>query len=166
MLHRSVFSHLSNDLLDTGIMLCRGSICYEENSEDFDPGTNLKVLVPHSTLSLDAQISYFELNEDENLLSYEIQIKDDWDQIRFVEVPTGKQLADELEFVKYTGVTFSTDSKGVFYNVGVLINYVFHFFIFLVILNRFQITLLYIFTIYCIQGRSQGGRGKFPPPRN
>ncbi len=57
------------------------------------------------------------LNRSGSLFAYSIhQSGSDWQSIRFKDVSTGEVLPDELHWVKFSGIAWSGDEKGIFYS--------------------------------------------------
>ena len=90
------------------------SVLYVQESLDAKP----RVLADPNTWSSDGTVALAEssISEDGELLAYAVaDAGSDWRIWRVMDVATGKQLADELRWVKFSGATWTKDSKGFFY---------------------------------------------------
>ncbi len=57
------------------------------------------------------------LSDDGKYLAYGVQDGgSDWRTWRFMEIESGKMLEEELKWIKFSGVSWTTDSKGLFYS--------------------------------------------------
>ncbi len=57
------------------------------------------------------------ISDDAKTLAYAIAVAgSDWREYRFMDIETGKQLPDVLKDIKFSGVSWSKDGKGVFYS--------------------------------------------------
>ncbi|NEO98299.1 MAG: S9 family peptidase [Symploca sp. SIO2E9] len=91
------------------------SVLYTLNSLDAEP----RVLLDPNTLSEDGTIalSGLEISEDGNLIAYGLSRSgSDWIEWKVRNVETGKDLADHLKWVKFSGVSWTHDNRGFFYS--------------------------------------------------
>jgi prolyl oligopeptidase len=64
-----------------------------------------------------AALAGMSISEDGELCAYaQADAGSDWQIWRVVEVATGKQLSDELRWVKFSGASWTKDNKGFFYS--------------------------------------------------
>ena len=85
------------------------------NSET-DPG---KVLLDPNKFSKDGTTSLagIAISNDGKTLAYGISVGgSDWREWRFMNVATGKRMKDVLKNIKFSGVSWSKDGKGVYYS--------------------------------------------------
>jgi len=78
-----------------------------------------RVLIDPNTLSTDGTVSLMEysLSDDGALLAYSVSRGgSDRREVRVRDVGTGRDLADKLEWVKFSGLDWTPDNKGFFYN--------------------------------------------------
>lgn len=78
-----------------------------------------RVLLDPNKLSTDGTValSGASISDDGKLLAYGLSSSgSDWVEWRFREVETGKDLPDVLKDIKFSGASFSKDTKGVFYS--------------------------------------------------
>jgi prolyl oligopeptidase len=62
-------------------------------------------------------LQQYSFTEDGTLLAYIVCEKgSDWGNIKFKDVETNKDLDDELNHVKFSGISWTHDNKGIFYN--------------------------------------------------
>ena len=81
-----------------------------------DPG---KVLLDPNKFSEDGTValSGISITDDGNTIAYGISKGgSDWIEYRFRDIKTGKDLPDMLENIKFSGVSWTKDGKGVFYS--------------------------------------------------
>ena len=77
-----------------------------------------RVLLDPNTLRADGTeaLSTTALSDDGRLLGYGVASGgSDWQEFRVRDVATGRDLADRLRFIKFSGMTWTKDSKGFFY---------------------------------------------------
>lgn len=78
-----------------------------------------RVLLDPNMLSTDGTValSGISISEDGKILAYGISVSgSDWQEWRFRDIETGKDLPDVLKHIKFSGVSWSKDGKGVFYS--------------------------------------------------
>ncbi len=78
-----------------------------------------KVLLDPNTLSADGTValSGLALSKDGNLLAYGVSRSgSDWQEWQVRDVKTGKDLADKIEWVKFSGASWLKDGSGFFYS--------------------------------------------------
>jgi len=83
-----------------------------------DPAQDGRVLLDPNTLSRDGTvaISGTGFSDDGKLLAYAIaDAGSDWQIWKIRDVDTGKDLADEVRWAKFSGASFSRDGKGFYY---------------------------------------------------
>jgi prolyl oligopeptidase len=81
-------------------------------------GGKRRVLLDPNTLSTDGTVSLgtYNISRDGKLLAYGVNTGgSDWTQIRVRDIATGKDLPDRLDWVKFSGISFSPDHLGFFY---------------------------------------------------
>lgn len=91
------------------------SVLYVQESLD----APAKVLVDPNTWSKDGTMAMAEMSisDDGEYLAYAVaDAGSDWRIWRVLDVNTGKQLPDELRWVKFSGATWTKDGKGFFYS--------------------------------------------------
>ncbi|MFV0387524.1 MAG: prolyl oligopeptidase family serine peptidase [Pyrinomonadaceae bacterium] len=91
------------------------SVLYVADSVD-DPG---RVLLDPNTFSKDGTTSLagVAITQDAKTLAYAIsEGGSDWRTWYFVDIATGKKLPDVLTNIKFSGVSWTNDGKGVFYS--------------------------------------------------
>ncbi|CAN5144469.1 prolyl oligopeptidase family serine peptidase [soil metagenome] len=91
------------------------SVLYTQASLDAEP----EVVIDPNTWSEDGTIalSGVAVSDDARYVAYGIQDGGtDWRTWRFTDLKTGKLLDDELEWLKFTDVTWSKDGSGVWYS--------------------------------------------------
>jgi len=91
------------------------SILYTVTSLDADP----QMILDPNTLSPDGTIavSGLQVSHDGKLLAYGLSASgSDWQEWKVRDVETGKDLSDHLQWVKFSGVSWTRDGKGFFYN--------------------------------------------------
>ena len=90
-------------------------VLYKMDSLDAEP----KVLIDPNSWSKDGTIALggMAFSDDGKYLAYGVQDSgSDWRTWRVMEIETGDLLADELDWIKFGGASWSKDSKGFFYN--------------------------------------------------
>src|SRR5689334_10643903 len=78
-----------------------------------------RVLLDPNTLSRDGTVALgdIELSEDGRYLAYMLsEAGSDWNRIQVREVATGKDLPDRIEWVKFSGLSWSHDGRGFYYS--------------------------------------------------
>ncbi len=91
------------------------SVMYIAKSID-DPG---KVLLDPNKLSNDgtSSLAGLSISEDGKIMAYGVSTGgSDWHEWRFLNIETGKHLKDELKNIKFSGVSWTKDGKGVYYS--------------------------------------------------
>ncbi|MCO6511423.1 MAG: S9 family peptidase [Aridibacter famidurans] len=91
------------------------SVVYIADSPE-DPG---RVLIDPNKFSKDGTIalSGMAITEDGKTLAYGIsKAGSDWREFKFMDIETGKELPDHLKHIKFSGVSWTKDGKGVFYS--------------------------------------------------
>ena len=91
------------------------SVLYTVNTLDAQPQ---EVLDPN-VLSADGTVavSGMEASHDGKLLAYSLSASgSDWQEWKVRDVATGKDLSDDLKWVKFSGVSWTRDGKGFFYS--------------------------------------------------
>ncbi len=81
--------------------------------------SNPRVLLDPNEWSKDGTValSGMAMSDDGKYLAYGVQDGgSDWRTWRFLEIESGKKLADELKWIKFSGVSWTKDSKGLFYS--------------------------------------------------
>ncbi len=77
------------------------------------------LLLDPNTLSTDGTVSLssYSISEDGKYMAYGVQTSgSDWIEWRVREIETGKDLPDKIEWSKFSGASWSKDSKGFFYS--------------------------------------------------
>ena len=90
------------------------SVLYTMDSLDGEP----RLLIDPNKWSKDGTValSGLEVSDDGKYLAYGVaEAGSDWNTWHVMDVATGKILADEVKWVKYSGASWTTDSKGFFY---------------------------------------------------
>jgi prolyl oligopeptidase len=78
-----------------------------------------RVLLDPNTLSKDGTIALagMDISDDGKLMAYGLSASgSDWMEWKVRDVETGRDLADHLKWVKFSGASWSTDGKGFFYS--------------------------------------------------
>ena len=79
----------------------------------------LKLLLDPNKLSTDGTValSSFAVSDDGNLLAYGLSTAgSDWQEWKVRDVRTGEDLSDRLQWVKFSGASWTKDGRGVFYS--------------------------------------------------
>ncbi|PZR74138.1 MAG: S9 family peptidase, partial [Chthoniobacterales bacterium] len=82
------------------------------------PG-DAKILLDPNTLSKDGTIALtsFNVSDDGKLLAYGIAVAgSDWEQWKVRDIETGKDLADDVQWVKFSNGSWKKDGSGFFYS--------------------------------------------------
>lgn len=90
------------------------SVVYVQDSLEAEP----RVLIDPNSFSEDGTVSLSSSSwsYDGSILAYGTSKSgSDWISIKFLNVDTGKEYEEELEKVKFSGITWTHDNKGVFY---------------------------------------------------
>ena len=62
-------------------------------------------------------LSGFEVSPDGKILAYSLATAgSDWNEIRFLDIDSRKLLADHIRWVKFSGLSWSEDNKGLYYS--------------------------------------------------
>lgn len=88
-------------------------LCWAEGQDG-----KCNVLLDPNALSADgtAALQSFSVTRDGRVVAYALaQAGSDWNQVRFAVVG-GKALSDQLDWVKFSGLTWSADGKGIWYS--------------------------------------------------
>ncbi len=91
------------------------SVLYTLTSLDAEP----KVLLDPNTLSEDGTValSGTTISEDGNFLAYGLSTAgSDWQEWKVRDIETGIDLKDHLKWIKFSGASWTNDSKGFFYS--------------------------------------------------
>jgi len=78
-----------------------------------------RVLLDPNTLSKDGTValSGVSISDDGNILAYGVAVAgSDWQEWRFRDIATGKDMADVLKDIKFSGASWSKDGKGIYYS--------------------------------------------------
>ncbi len=78
-----------------------------------------RVLLDPNKLSTDGTValSGLRISDDGKMMAYGLAVAgSDWQEWRFREVETGRDLPDVLKDIKFSGASFSKDGKGIFYS--------------------------------------------------
>ncbi|MGC8596083.1 MAG: prolyl oligopeptidase family serine peptidase [Candidatus Kryptoniota bacterium] len=81
--------------------------------------TRAKMVLDPNKLSPDGSIALLEYNPSPNgkYLCYGLsQGGADWEEFHILDVETGKELADTVHWVKFSGIAWTNDNKGFFYS--------------------------------------------------
>ncbi|HZI61518.1 MAG TPA: prolyl oligopeptidase family serine peptidase [Pyrinomonadaceae bacterium] len=91
------------------------SVLYTVTGLDAPP----KMILDPNTMSADGTVavSGVQVSPDGKLLAYSISASgSDWQEWKVRDVETGTDLSDHLKWVKFSGVSWTTDGKGFFYS--------------------------------------------------
>ncbi|MCI0486232.1 MAG: prolyl oligopeptidase family serine peptidase [Blastocatellia bacterium] len=91
------------------------SVLYTVTSLDGNP----KVLLDPNTLSSDGTVALagLSITDDGKLMAYGLAASgSDWTEWKVRDVETGKDLADNIKWVKFSGASWTRDGKGFFYS--------------------------------------------------
>jgi prolyl oligopeptidase len=91
------------------------SVLYTLPMLDAEP----RVLLDPNTLSTDGTValSGLSLSEDARLMAYGISVAgSDWQEWKVRDVETGEDLPDRLQWIKFSGVSWTHDGQGFFYS--------------------------------------------------
>jgi len=91
------------------------SVLYTVTSLDAQP----QMILDPNTLSADGTVavSGLQVSPDGKLLAYSLSASgSDWQEWKVRDVETSKDLSDHLKWVKFSGVSWTRDNKGFFYN--------------------------------------------------
>src|SRR6185312_3383169 len=91
------------------------SVFYSVNSLTEEP----KLLLDPNTLSADGTVALSGLSPsyDGKLMAYSLSASgSDWQEWKVRDVETGKDLSDDLKWVKFSGASWSADNKGFYYS--------------------------------------------------
>src|SRR5580700_35237 len=78
-----------------------------------------RVLLDPNLLSTDGTVALAgtEISDDGKLMAYGIATSgSDWNEWHVRDIDTGKDLSDDLKWVKFSGASFSKDNKGFYYS--------------------------------------------------
>jgi prolyl oligopeptidase len=90
------------------------SVLYTLPNLDAEP----RILLDPNTLSADGTIalSGLSISEDARLMAYGLSTAgSDWQQWKVRDVATGEDLTDDLQWIKFSGATWTHDNQGFFY---------------------------------------------------
>ncbi|BBD61944.1 peptidase S9 prolyl oligopeptidase [Nostoc sp. HK-01] len=91
------------------------SVLYTLKTLDSEP----QVLLDPNKLSADGTValSGLSISNDGKLLAYGLSTSgSDWQEWKVRDVATGKDLADHLQWIKFSGASWTTDNQGFFYS--------------------------------------------------
>jgi prolyl oligopeptidase len=91
------------------------AVLYVQDSLDGEP----RLLVDPNAWSKDGTVALagFVVSDDGKYAAYGVQESgSDWNTWKVLDITTGKPLADELKWVKFSGASWTADSKGFFYS--------------------------------------------------
>jgi len=91
------------------------AVLYVSDRIDGDP----RVLIDPNTMSKDGTVALgaTEPSPDARYLAYAVsEAGSDWETFKVLDVAAAKPLADELNWVKFSGVSWTADGKGFFYS--------------------------------------------------
>ena len=91
------------------------AVLYTVTSLDAQP----QMVLDPNTLSADGTValSGLQVSPDGKLLAYSLSASgSDWQEWKVRDVETGKDLSDHLKWVKFSGASWTRDSKGFFYS--------------------------------------------------
>ncbi|MDX1675216.1 MAG: prolyl oligopeptidase family serine peptidase, partial [Longimicrobiales bacterium] len=84
-----------------------------------DPGRRGKVLLDPNTLSEDGTValSALAVSPDGRHLGYGLAVAgSDWQELHVRDIETGEDLGDRIEWVKFSGMSWTEDAEGFFYS--------------------------------------------------
>ncbi len=91
------------------------SVLYVIDRLDGEP----RVLIDPNSWSKDGTVALAatSFSDDGQLLAYSVaEAGSDWNTWRVLDVETGKLLSDELKWIKFSGVSWTSDNRGFFYS--------------------------------------------------
>ncbi len=91
------------------------SVVYWASGLDAEP----TLLLDPNTLSKDGTValSDYDVSQNGQLMAYGLATAgSDWQEWKVRDVTTGKDLSDELKWIKFSGISWTPDSKGFFYS--------------------------------------------------
>ncbi len=77
------------------------------------------LLLDPNTMSFDGTVSLagYEISDDGNLMAYGLaRAGSDWEEWRVRDVRTGRDTADEIHWVKFSGASWTKDNLGFYYS--------------------------------------------------
>ena len=78
-----------------------------------------RLLIDPNQLSADGTIALgnWEVSDDGKLLAYDLaEAGSDWRECHVLEIDTGRKLSDHLKWTKFSGLSWTPDSKGFYYS--------------------------------------------------
>src|SRR5271170_3463402 len=78
-----------------------------------------RILLDPNTLSPDGTIALADtaISDDGKLMAYAIATSgSDWNEWHVRDIDTGKDLSDDIKWVKFSGASWTKDNKGFFYS--------------------------------------------------
>lgn len=91
------------------------SVLYVTESLEAEP----RVLLDPNTLAADGTVALtsYAVSDDGNLLAYGVAVAgSDWQEWRVRDVRTGEDRSDRLQWVKFSGASWTPDSRGFYYS--------------------------------------------------
>jgi len=91
------------------------AVLYVQDTLDSEP----RLLLDPNTLSKDGTVALagFTVSDDGKYAAYGIaEAGSDWNVWKVLNIATGKPLADELKWIKFSGASWTKDSRGFFYS--------------------------------------------------
>ena len=91
------------------------SVVYWQRALDDEP----RVLIDPNTLSSDGTVALagWDVSDDGRYFAYAISSGgSDWREFRVREIATGRETADTLRWIKFSGISWTHDNTGFFYN--------------------------------------------------
>jgi len=82
-------------------------------------GATPRMLLDPNTLSADGSVALlgYEPSHDGHALAYALsEGGSDWETVHVRDIDSGKDLADEVKWVKFSGIAWTNDNKGFFYS--------------------------------------------------
>ncbi|HEX7326186.1 MAG TPA: prolyl oligopeptidase family serine peptidase [Rhodanobacteraceae bacterium] len=110
------------DVLHNGMLFFSRNSGLENQSVVYvqaSPTAKPRVLLDPNKLSPDGSIALvgYEPSHNGKYLAYQLSVGgSDWETIHVMDVATGKNLPDEVRWVKFSGVSWTHDGKGFFYS--------------------------------------------------